>query len=622
MTPRDIGQRTTIHRSVMSSFESARPRVARHGSRFMVFVGLPWALVCLMGQVSCKPRTKPDKVPGLLAQLSGADSAKQHEAARELSEVTTDPRLLRPMARLLLNKDLNGFAERWFKKVGERAIGASPWICALARGKVHPQLGPTRDKPDGRSRRLAIEILGHLRGPRACDTLVALLEDPDAAIWQRAQALLRRPNTECMPAMVRALAHHSKRWIRVWNILANWEPRPREAFLKALRTPYVEARRALVKMLLGDPQPWVTTALLGQLKHPHWKVRRQALKSLGNPRRKLTAAQLAVIRKRLADPDVDVLAQAAWVVSERKDRLAEEQLLRLYRWRPAKVPGYAHSEEWRMAGLHRRVAEALIAIKSERGFLAVLANLSVKPGHGHYEALGHSKDRQALKPLLAALEKATAEHTLVQILQGLGLLGFVEARPALERRLEHKKRRVRLAAIRALGTLGDAKAVPALLRRLKEPEYQVVTSTLEALERYAGPALLPGLCALLKNPKALASTLEQAVRILRQIKSPKATGCLVTALGLSEKDKRYQVHTVLKDRIIEAIGEVADAGAINALISRLKAPAKPPSRTPRGGTMITAPRSLSPVVKALRRLAERHPASAAKIGQALKGKGH
>ncbi|MCK5799339.1 MAG: HEAT repeat domain-containing protein, partial [Deltaproteobacteria bacterium] len=565
-------------------------------------------------------RAGPDEVAGFLVQLSGTDSAQRTTVAQKLSKIDNDPRLLRPFARLLLDKELRAFALTWFKKVGKRAIGASPWVGALARGKVHPRLGVMRDKPDGTSRQMAIKVLGHVGGPRACDTLVELLEDPAGAISQAARHTVKKLGAECLPSMLPLLARPSKHWARAINIVANWKPRPLDAFLKALETPLVEARRGLISVLLSDLRSRVTIALLGQLKHPHWRIRTQALKSLGHPRRKLTAAQLATIRTMLTDPNVDVLAQAAKVLSDRKDRLAEALLLKLYQWRPAKVPGYGHSESWRMADMHSRVAEALIAIKSEKGFQAVLARLSAKPGHGHYAALGRSKDRRALEPLLVALKRVKHGHSVEQILEALGELGFVEARAALERRLEHKKMRVRWAAVRALKTLGDAKAVPALLRRLKDRECQ--TFALEALERYAGPAVVPRLCRLLRKPKTLASTLETVVRILGKSKSPQATGCLLTALGLYEKDKRFQYNYVLTCRIVEVLGKTADERGIDALIRRLKRPTTRPTPKTRRGGAVMAPRVQNPVVIALGQLAKRYPASAGKIGRALKEKGH
>jgi len=74
-------------------------------------VCLSWVLICLVAIASCKQRAGPDEVAGLLAQLCGSDSSQQTTAAQKLSKIDNDRRLLRPFARLLLDKELRARAD-------------------------------------------------------------------------------------------------------------------------------------------------------------------------------------------------------------------------------------------------------------------------------------------------------------------------------------------------------------------------------------------------------------------------------------------------------------------------------------------------------------------------------
>ncbi len=554
----------------------------------------------------------------LLADLEGVDADKRGQAAKQLAAIHDDPAVMKPVTALLFDPKLGALVDPWFRSVGANAIGASPWVSEIARGKTPKALGLKGEpKVTPQMRLRAVAILTIIGGPRAYNTLSELLGDPSAAVQEAASRALERIGTAAIPEAVRSLADRDS-FLSAVALLANLNPWPEEAILAAgLETPSVVARQRLIEHVLKSRfQLAVTLFLLEELTHPHWAVRDAALQALFSPNRTLDEAGLARVRALLDDPDIEVRGEAARQLGKRVDKASESKLLKWYRWRPKSTPGLRPHE---LPTFHDAVARALIQIGSEAGLVEVLTRYEADPEHGNERALGLSKDRRCLAPLLGGLAEVKSDWARESHLEALGELGFSEARTGIEARLEHKTMRVRWAAVRALKTLADPAAAPALEARLKDPSGQVVDAALESLKELAGPSSIAAVCAFLADPKRRHE--QAAIDVLRKIASPDVTPCLLETLTQLEESYAPHPPPPLWSTVVQVLGDLGDARAVEPLLRRVQAPEKRPPAPP-GQTMRPEVSPGSVVVDALRLIAGRHAAEAKRIGAELARRGH
>ena len=104
--------------------------------------------------------------------------------------------------------------------------------------------------------------------------------------------------------------------------------------------------------------------------------------------------------------------------------------------------------------------------------------------------LGRTRDREAVPPLLAALQDPD-DKTRIYVLWALGTLGDRRARGALETALADPDAGLRKTAAFALGELGDRAAVPRLAAALDDAAADVRWNAALALARLGSDAGLP-----------------------------------------------------------------------------------------------------------------------------------
>lgn len=451
----------------------------------------PTASLFAVALLICCKQPKVDDFASLYQQLEGSNAERQLLAAMKLSHQKDRPELLRPFSRLFLSpsSDLRGTALDWFRRVGANARGASPWLCAIANGITPKALADPGPPPSEENRKDAIELLGVIGGARAVDTLIDLLADESQR--RRAKLALIHIGESAVPALVQALAPIDASSVHedALDILQKISPRPTSAILAAATsTTLIESRLRVMDLL-------PTQFIVDQLGHQHWRIRQRATELLAQKHHKLDDAAHRKIRGSLEDEDIVVRTRIASLLRQRPDARAEDRLLHWYTWSPEDVYAYWPHE---LPTFYCQVAHALAAMKSKRGFAAIMGNFLRDPLRACPKALARYKTKDALSALRQAAKKlpktTNTPQSYERLIEALGQIGFKEARPDLERLLTHSDHRLRWAAIRGLSALGDPEAIDALRGLLRDQNSEVRLAagrTIKQLSRNLTPRERP-----------------------------------------------------------------------------------------------------------------------------------
>ena len=104
--------------------------------------------------------------------------------------------------------------------------------------------------------------------------------------------------------------------------------------------------------------------------------------------------------------------------------------------------------------------------------------------------LGRLRTRQAVEPLLAALNDPRYWLVRCNAAEALGMIGDVRAVEPLIASLKHLDMNTQIAAAEALGNLGDPRAIEALSARLRTGSGRIFKASSEALEKLGGSTIV------------------------------------------------------------------------------------------------------------------------------------
>lgn len=205
------------------------------------------------------------------------------------------------------------------------------------------------------------------------------------------------------------------------------------------------------------------------------------------------------------------------------------------------------------------------------------------------KALGTLVDARAVYSLLTALRDPNI-YVRRAAAEGLEKMDDIHAVEQLLGALKDSLPRVRWTAAKALGEIGDARAVEALLGALKSDDYDIRRAAAQSLERIGDNQALDRLLLVLRDDDF--DMRRAAAEALGQLGSERSIGPLVTALGDKEERVRWAAARALekiggshavdgllgllegsgeREHVIEVLGEIGDARAVEALLDLLLA---------------------------------------------------
>lgn len=388
------------------------------------------------------------------------------------------------------------------------------------------------------------DILGYLGHQRAVSPLIRLLEDEDETVREVAVMALRRVGRMAIMPLTEVLRQpdNSRKRQKAAEILGwSQDPRALGPLMTALRDEDREVARAAT-LALGYMGEAAVDALVGL-------VYREA-----EERGEAAAIALSMIGK----PAIGRLIPALDRENEAVRRAATDALCRM----------------------GPTALDPMLECMSDPRALV---------RQGAARVLGHTKDDQAIWPLIRALkdriplvrQEATdalvtlgdlALHPLMQTLRSsrdrrqrqsvalaLGRIGDPEAVPVLTKAAEDRAWSVRQAAVEALGRWTDDEILPALIRRLRDRKPAVRQAAAHSLRRFGSVEAVSALCIALRDRKWPVR--EAAAKALGDLQDPKAVGPLIETL----QDRSWQV----RQAAIGALGTVRDPRAIRPLVKAL-----------------------------------------------------
>jgi hypothetical protein len=106
------------------------------------------------------------------------------------------------------------------------------------------------------------------------------------------------------------------------------------------------------------------------------------------------------------------------------------------------------------------------------------------------QELGKQSNRQAVEPLLVALNDPHYWLVRCNAAEALGKIGDVRAVEPLIASLKHLDLNTQVAAAEALGNLGDPRAIEALSARMRTGTESIFKASAEALEKLGGSTIV------------------------------------------------------------------------------------------------------------------------------------
>jgi len=398
----------------------------------------------------------PAVLPALVALLKDPDGKVRVRATSALGQLN-DPLATEHLIPLIKDDTLHIAAAWALKSIGDpRAAGAfveallRPHHCDHCTGASQAlrELGGwgveallaaiARAEPEPRAR--LIDALGMSSHPRAAQTLLAMLDDPE----------------------VGRVADHAL----VRN--GGWPPRPHEPFVDALLAGQVKARRRAAWWLWRWQDQRAVDLLLVSLSDVDAGVRANAAASLGMLEDRRAVMPLLIALK---DMEAEVRREAAEALGRLGDRRSIEPLQGLLHGQPDRV---------RMAA-----EKALEAINNHRAKPGGEPEPPTISGTRTRAPAAKAVDHRGLQELVAAL-RDNGPQVRADAASALGAVKVREATDALLTALEDREALVRRTATIALGETRDERATAPLMEALKDPDYGVRRAAVHSLRALKG----------------------------------------------------------------------------------------------------------------------------------------
>ena len=435
--------------------------------------------------------------------------------------------------------------------------GATAALTAMGGVAVEELIQTLNTKTAPRNLRInAASILGNINDRRAVNFLTAALNDSDKDVRANAvEALGKMKVRDEENSAVKALA-------------------------ETLSTAKDEKTKNSTIVALGNIAAYDAKAVDELLKIATDRSKRESLRSAAITA--LTAikpeeAVAPMIKIMLDDDESDVLRKgAATALGEIKDTKAVPPML----WILSTLRDEIKDFQRKMRSLYRTVDELNAAIKE--------LNVDWEPNYRTWSevkpipslvrsevaiALGKIKGDDVVEPLIKALEDDKRAVVRKSAAWALGEIVNPKDKiiPALEDALRHDDRGiVRNEAAVALGKIKGAKVVDALVHALKKDKYETTRkSAAIGLREVAFDDAVEGLVDVLKDQAGKEEEKRETEAVLGEIVTALikdgAMAVKKPLLSALESDD----ETVRK-RAAHAIGTIADASALDALIDTLK----------------------------------------------------
>ncbi|MCK6528460.1 PilT/PilU family type 4a pilus ATPase [Myxococcota bacterium] len=265
---------------------------------------------------------------------------------------------------------------------------------------------------------------------------------------------------------------------------------------------------------------------------------------------------LAVLRRALSDGDSVIRGRAAGAVARLGDADAVPALAALVRDPSPYCAKAAVAALATLAGLE--VAAAL----HELGEATRAPVLDVQVAA--VEALGQWGGIDAVPPLVGVIESAplALRNAAIDALGQIGRSGRADLARILLIMSQRPEVGVRRAVVELIGLVGDPDGTlwRRLVRALRDEDWWVRESATEVLVEVGGPQVVPHVVELLAEESDVVR--RYAVEVLLRLKAHEALPHLARAA-------RDDTDWWVRERAIEALGELGDARAVPLLVSML-----------------------------------------------------
>ncbi len=366
-----------------------------------------------------------------------------------------------------------------------------------------------KDKSPG-VRRAAATALGTLGDPRAVDPLVAAIRDPRQNVRKDiVGALAKLENSRAIDTLV-----------------------------QAVRDPDPDVRKLAIEGVIKLGK-MCTEQLLGLLQDHSDPIRRETIRALGE-----------IGDARAIQPLVNVLN-----ASNVDSPLAAAALERLG-WSPM------DGDERVLYAFARGRSDDVVGdgLRSVGPLITQLKNIKNTVRRAAAHALGEIGDPAAVPSLIVALKDEAAD-VREEAARALGTLKDGRAVDALVPLFTDDNAEAREAAVHAMGVIADIRGMDALIKATRSPEHHLRAAAAAALGQMDDPRTVEPLMMLLTDKR-------HNVRKAASDALVKQGASVVDAMlsSLSHSDPYARVSAA------EALGQLADPGAIHGLTTALRDP--------------------------------------------------
>ena len=360
-------------------------------------------------------RLRDDRaVEPLLAALQSADDKVKRPAIVALGSVG-GARAVQPLTALATDAavkvNLRAPALRSLGRLGDRS--------------VTPLLKSFIGHEDARLHKAAVEALGRVNSPEACNALLRVAADKQESAKVRRLALVDLLQEEDAAALILAR-----------KILAD-------------KSEDCDLRLAALEKLAELNKSTARDVLVQALHDEDPRIRAKATHYLGEPGDESLVEPMI---RLLLDPDNDVRHGAALALGEMGDKSAEEALIKLMNDATAgKYPRSAAASSLGDLGKLSSLEPLMRALEVDADH-EIACSIAT--------ALGKLGDKQAVEPLIRLIRDA--DDICIYAIKALGKLDDQRAVEPIVQTLRNDDRYVRCYAVQALGKLGDERALPYL----------------------------------------------------------------------------------------------------------------------------------------------------------------
>lgn len=426
-------------------------------------------------------------------------------------------------------------------------------------------------------RQSSLEALKGKKDERALDPLVLALKDPAWDVRKSAAiALGATGDPKAVEPLIRSLKD-GEREVRhaaafaLGNLRA---PEAVEPLIEMLQDGEGDVRCAAIRALgkIGDKR--ALKPVVEKLKDRSTYVIEEAIKSLGEIKDPEAIGPLIAIMK---DEKLNEKLAAQYHAVLSLVNIGE----------PAVELLIASLRNERSHGNRLRAIDALAKIgrPAVESLIQSLRDGDRYVREGAAEALGRIKDSRAVIPLLETLNDHGINHESVR---SLGMIGEPSVKPLLDM-TGVKDPQVRMYVIEALGETKDRRALDPLMKALRDPDPRVRANAAKGLGKIMDRQVVQPLIEILGDRNAYARNCaaealgmikdKRAVKPLMELldSDPDSRWHAIEALGrLGDKQAVNKICFFLRDKnqqlrlkASEALGEIGDPCAVDALIDTL-----------------------------------------------------